>query len=666
MYIDAKKIDKRIFVSERDAEGKRHVWTHRPEYVFYYEDEGGKHTAIDGTKLSRFSDHDYFKFKDARQEWENLRRIYESDIDPVYRLLETRYPGDDGPDLHIQFLDIEVDKDPARGFASINNPYAEINAISIYNKWNDEAITVMVPPKNLTMQEARDLLDGKCFQDIMGNITNVRPEGDDFEPMTEENGFYLVETEAELLVLIIDMMADADVVTGWNSQFFDIPYIIQRMRIVLGLESMEALAMEDGSRENPCSPSEKSQGYINRLNLFPCPPTLRMVEHYGSMEKTYQLHGRVHLDYLDLYRKFTYEELHSYTLDSILQHEVKQNKVAYDGSLDQLYRWDFRRFSAYSRQDTMGLSAIDDKRKMVALANSMAHMAGVTMDKVLGSVTLIEQAILKEMHKKNIICFDKVEKPKNYTIPGAFVLEPQKGEYYWIGAYDFNSLYPTVIRMLNISPECIIGFVDISETLAELNRLMLTMDSAEAWSHFPGTIEYRRVANRSQEQVCFLIEGQERPWDWQEGDDDPSRIYLTGEELNDVIRENDWVITAFGLVLTREFQGIIPYCLEKWYAQRKTFQKKQKAALKKAKESETPEEKAKWLAEEAYYDMLQLVQKIFLNSTYGALLNAFCRFYDPRAGASTTMSGRICLQAMTDLAEDILENREIDDLEVTA
>lgn len=647
MYIDAKKIGKHIYVSDRNEQGERFTHRHLPNYVMYYPDNDGEYTGIDGVKLTRYETHNYFDFRDAIS---NIRDesglpLYESDINPVYRLLEERYPGDDGPTLNVTIFDIEVDKDQTKGFSSVSNPYAPITAISLHNKWSDEYITLVVPPENLTEQECRDLLDGKIFQDSEGNLIDECPEDDTFGIMSEDNGFFIVPDEETVLRLFLELIYDADVLSGWNSTFFDIPYIIQRMRMVLGGESISKVSMEDGSDDKKFSPTEDSQEWINQLNLFPCSPTMRMVEHFGTFEKTYNLHGRIHLDYLELYRKFTYEELHSYALDAVLKKEIDQQKVAYDGSLDQLYRKNFRRFAAYAHQDTKGLSLIDDKKKLINLANSMAHLAGVTLDKVLGSVTLIEQAILKELHRtKKMICFDKVEKDRDYPIPGAFVLEPQMGVYKWIASYDFNSLYPTVIRMLNISPETIIGWVNPKTTLEQLHHLMVVdgMEGAEAWSHFPGTIEYNMVVERSSDMVEFFLEG----------GDDP--ITVSGAELNDIIQENNWVITAFGLVLHRDFQGIIPYCLEKWYDQRTSYKKKAKAAWQKSEKCETEDEKKKAKDEYAYWDMLQLVQKIFLNSTYGALLNAFCRFYDPRMGASVTMSGRICLSTMVDHIEEIM------------
>lgn len=635
MYIDAKQIGKRIFVSERDASGSRHIRTHSAPYTFYYTDPRGDHRSIDGKRVARFRT---FDRKEFERELGNQRsrgvEIYESDVPVLFRLLEEKYPGDESPTLNIAFLDIEVDKDPKKGFAHVSNPYAAINAITIYNKWHDEAFTLVVAPENIDPDEARALLDGDLFQDKQGNLVDECPEDDDFGSMTEDDGYFIVRDEAQLLELTLDLIEDADVISGWNSEFFDIPYTIQRMRHVLGGESLEKLAREDCSDLHPYSPSDESRAIIDRLNLFPCPPRLRLTEKFGSMEKTYQLYGRVHLDYLDLYRKFTYEELHSYTLDFILRHEVKQKKIAYEGSLDQLYRWDFRRFTAYNRQDVMGLSAIDDKRKMIQLANSMAHMAGVTLDKVLGSVTIIEQAILKQLHKQNLICFDKRDKDKDLPVPGAYVVEPDKGIYDWVCSYDFNSLYPTVIRIVNISPETVVGQFDPSRTVAKWNEYFAIYDdAAKAWGKFTGALEYHDIMDETDTPLTLIYE-------------DGNTETMTGKEWKAALKDRNLSISANGTVFDLSRDGIVTQCMSMWYAERADFKKKAGSLFKEAETINDPDRKAEVLEEARYYDMVQLVKKIFLNSTYGAYLNQFFRFYDPRLGASVTLSGRVMTKHM--------------------
>jgi DNA polymerase elongation subunit (family B) len=319
MYIDAKQIGGKIFISERDVNGVRRIKSHPVRYEMYFEAPDGNYTSIDGHRVRKYEARTRKELKETVSSFTNSGiRVFETDIDPVNRLLERLYPGEDGPPLVIQLIDIEVDKDPKQGFSRVDNPYAPINAITIHDKTALRTDTIIVPPENLTIEQTRDLLAGKYYQDIRGDFTDVPQPDADSGPMTEGHNYFVVEDEAQLLIMAIEFMKDADVISGWNSMFFDLPYLIQRIRIVLGGEDIDVISREDGSEDYPYQPSEEARLWINQLCLFDCPPSMRMVEHYGNMEKTYSLHGRIHLDYLDLYRKFTYEELHSYSLDAIL------------------------------------------------------------------------------------------------------------------------------------------------------------------------------------------------------------------------------------------------------------------------------------------------------------------------------------------------------------
>ena len=165
MYVDALKIKNRIHVLERSENDTRRIRTYPAEYVVYYPDEDGEHTAISGEKLTKYSTSNFFDHREfvSTLKDEKGLTVFESDVNPVYRLLEEKYPSDDGPDLHVSIFDIEVDKDPEKGFATMDNPYAPITANSIHNKWTDQAITLVVPPPNYTPDECRKLLDGELF-----------------------------------------------------------------------------------------------------------------------------------------------------------------------------------------------------------------------------------------------------------------------------------------------------------------------------------------------------------------------------------------------------------------------------------------------------------------------------------------------------------------------
>ena len=634
MYVDAKLINGRVYVSEKDKHGNRKINKHLPPYVFYYQDGNGTHKSIYGDKLKQVRVNDKKRFdNELRQKRTNQKQIFESDVNVVYRLLEERYPQNDTPPLNICVIDIETDKDPSRGWTTVDSPYAIVNAITIFNKWENQAYTLLVPPPTLSMEEARDLLDRDSVDD-------------DFGQMTEDKGYYLCKDERELLSIFIELIQDADVLTGWNSRFYDLPYLIQRIRIALGGERLDHIEKEDGEKIY-FRPSKHSEDPLTRMSAFPCLPKMEMIEKYGKLHKTFKIFGRIELDYLELYQKFTKAtrgELHSYTLDNILKLEIKQQKVPYEGTLDQLYRNDFRTFTAYNRQDTMGLSALDDKMKMIQLASTMAHMAGVTFDKVLGAVSIIEQAILKKLHASGRICFDRPKVRIKETIPGAAVIQPERGLYEWICSFDVGSLYPSIIRALNISPEVVVGQFDITRTE---NKVQGYIDAgekpAEAWRHFVGTLEYHDIINESDTMLTLAIEGVDINDPDSEGE---GYLTATAKEWKKTLKENNWAISANGTVFDLSKEGIVAQCLSEWYADRVENKKKAKE-YDMAQVSEKDEAKLSDLkAQTEYYNMLEQVMKIFLNSTYGAYLNEGFRFFDPRLGRSVTLSGRVVVQHM--------------------
>lgn len=637
MYVDAKLIKDRIHLCSY-KDGVREVTTHLPPYVFYYTDPNGKYTSIFGDKLQCERVNDSRKFRHLLDSYKNSsREVFESDVHPVFRFLDERFPTDDIPPLKTSFLDIEADKNPSKGWPRPDNPYAPINAITIYNDWEDKCYTIALSPPGMTDQEAASLLASDCGED-------------EFGAMIEEDGYFIAPSEATLLSAIFDLIEDADVLTGWNSKMYDIPYIFQRLRILFGGESLKKLKSELDGSEIKFYPTEKSKQWLKKFNRFDCNPEMRIVQRFGKEERAFEIFGRLHLDYLELYRKFTFEELHSYALDFVLQKEINQSKVAYEGTLEQLYRDDFRTFVAYNRQDVMGLAHLDKEKKMIELANSMAHMAGVTLDKVFGSVTIIEQAILKNLHRKGLICFDKDVTENTGSIPGAYVMVPSKGLYDWVCSFDINSLYPSIIRSLNISPEVVVGQFDLLETEDKFQTLLSKgYTPTEAWGEFTGTIEYHKLTDKDSDTTELLTFIEE----------------VTGEEIiatvaqwRDILRENNWSVSANGTVFDLNKPGIVAECLTEWYNDRVNHKKNAKKYGMKASKEQDPEKKKEYERLESFYEGTQLVKKIYLNSVYGVFLNRFFRFYDPRLGTSVTLTGRIITKHMIDETNRRIEQRK--------
>jgi DNA polymerase elongation subunit (family B) len=359
-------------------------------------------------------------------------------------------------------------------------------------------------------------------------------------------------------------------------------------------------------------------------------PKKREYEKYGKSAVTFDLIGRVHLDSLELYRKYTYEERHTYRLDAIGEIEVGENKVPYEGTLDQLYNNDFRKFIEYNIQDTALLDKLDKKLRFIDLSNTVAHENTVLLQTTMGAVAVTEQGIINEAHNRDLRVPNRPKRDdtENTQAAGAYVAFPKKGLHKWIGSMDLNSLYPSVIRALNMAPETIVGQIrpEISEARVHEDMTLKKKSFAGSWEGRFSTEEYEAVMEQKRD-VALTI-------DWENGGSD----VLSGAEIYKAVFDSQqpWMLSSNGTIFTTEFEGVIPGILKRWYAERKDMQK----MLKKAKDAGNA-------AEIEYWDKRQLVKKINLNSLYGAILNPGCRFFDKRIGQSTTLTGRTIVKHMS-------------------
>ena len=575
-----------VKVVERDPKQGRIFQNYPARYLFYYPDQRGKYKSIYGESLSRITCKNNKEFqKELRIH--SSQRLFESDIKPVFRCLEDNYLGKDAPKLNVAFFDIEVDFDPERGYASPEDAFMPITAIAVHLQWMDTLVCLAVPPKKVSMESAKEMV-----KDFPNTI--------------------LFETEAEMLETFLTLIEDADVLSGWNSEGFDIPYTVNRV--------IKTLSKDD----------------TRRFCLWDQFPKKREYEKYGKQAVTYDLIGRVHVDSLELYRKYTYEERHSYRLDAIAEYELGETKTQYEGTLDQLYNNDFRKFIEYNRQDCALLDKLDKKLKFIDLANTVAHENTVLIQTTMGAVAVTEQAIINEAHHRGMIVPTRHNRDDltDTQAAGAYVAYPKKGLHDWIGSMDINSLYPSAIRALNMGPETIIGQLRPQYTKEEIEAKMAKSNSfAAAWEGKFGTNEYEFVMNKDKVNDIII--------DWESGSTD----VLSGAQIYDMIFESNqpWMLSANGTIFTYEFEGIIPGLLKRWYAERKDMQKKLKEAI--AAENKIEEE---------YWDKRQLVKKINLNSLYGAILNAGCRFFDNRIGQSTTLTGRCIARHMASKINEVI------------
>lgn len=649
MYVDAyyNRDQDTIYVAER-KNGIRTTKTFPAVNRVYYPHKSGQYMSIFGEKLKKFETTNSRLFK--KKAYTFPEPHYERDMNVTFRCLEENYLGQESPNLNLCFFDIETNFDPEKGFADPWDPFAPITAIGFHNSSLDRLFCFALKPPTLSYDEAQAITDS--LPDTL-----------------------LYDDEAEMLSDFLTMIEDVDVLSGWNSTGYDIPYTVNRVKRILGEEA------------------------ARRFCLWNVQPREREYLRYGKEMKTYDLTGRVHLDYLELYTKHSPQQLHSYRLDFVGEIEVGENKIPYEGTLDTLYKKDFKRFLEYNRQDVALLVKIDKKKRYIDLANQIAHTNGVPLQTTMGSVALIEQAITIQAHSMGMVVpcrkkrewkeeddhvtadiADEEEEEEHTAAVGAYVAKPKIGIASFVGAIDINSLYPSTIRALNISTETLMAQIRLDRTYGEIeNRIKSGVKKSDAWEGIFAALEYDLVKERSSEIITV---------DFTDG----NTWTGSARDFHDWIFDPNekFVISANGTIFRRDREGIIPSLLAKWYSERKALQAKEKhfGGMKKGivcdtsglvsstgtdvKEYPVKELEARigdkaalqemideyhlvvegqtiipnsraykaFYDQEVFWNMRQQARKILLNSLYGALLNEACKFYDHRMGQSVTLTGR--------------------------
>ncbi len=672
MYVDAiySSKDSKVKVVER-VNGKRVYKEYPAIYEFYVKEPSGRYKSIYGEALTKITARSHGEYQKTLR-INSHKQKYESDIKPVNKIIERYYQHQNPPELHIAFFDIETAFDKETGYSEPEEAANPITSVAVHLQWLNQTVCLAVPPPSMTMEEAMKVAD--TFDNVI-----------------------LFHEEAHMLDAFLTLIEDADILSGWHSEAFDIPYIVNRIIQVLG---------KMASR---------------RLCLWGEPPTMRWFDRGAKQLQTYDFVGRVHLDYLQLYKKFTYEERPSYSLDAIAEFEIGERKVPYEGTLDQLYNKDFRKFLEYNIQDTELLGKLDKKLQFADLASSIAHGNCVLIPASLGAVAVTEQAIIVEAHSRDLQVPDKVRTSEDdLPAAGGFVQHPKKGLHQWIGSSDLNSLYPSVIRALNMSPETIVGQLRPAQTDSEI-RAWLALGGVEHtfaawWNDKFNTIEMEAFLENDNAARLML--------DMEDG----TSHEITGADLRQLVfnPEHNWCISANGTIFRTDIEGIIPSLLSRWYAERKKLQAIKRdydalqvgieldirkdvaedikarlerkrnedndiavvnpydqaqafgiSHLKKKAESKNPEDLYQYMLINklvfgndllvhhldktelkkiiSFWDKRQLVKKINLNSLYGGLLNVHCRFYDQRLGQSTTLTGRSISRHMAAKTNEFLD-----------
>jgi len=370
---------------------------------------------------------------------------------------------------------------------------------------------------------------------------------------------YIYDTEREMLTHFIKWWVEntPDILTGWNVNLYDVPYIARRVNRTLGEKWMKSLS--------PWNRANEREVYVQ-----------------GRKNYAYDVSGINILDYLDLYRKFTYSNQESYRLDHIAFVELGQRKVdhsEYDNFKD-FYTSDWQKFIEYNIQDVELIDRLEDKMKLLELAITMAYDAKANFEDVYSQVRMWDTIIYNYLSDLNIVVPPRKGSKKDEKYAGAYVKEPIPGKYDWVVSFDLNSLYPHLIMQYNISPE---------------------------------TLWETRHPSSSVERI-----------------------------LNQEIDFSDckFAVCANGAQYRKDVHGFLPKIMQKIYDERTIYKK----AMLQAKRDYEKSPSVKLQKDISKFNNIQMARKIQLNSAYGAIGNQYFRYYNLANAEAITLSGQVSIR----------------------
>jgi DNA polymerase elongation subunit (family B) len=469
----------------------------------------------------------------------------------IYQYISEMYPEEevkfDTTKIKISTIDIEVKTE--NGFPDVESAAEEVLLITV---------------QDYTTKQIRTWGQGP-FNNKQENVIykSFRTE---YELLNDFINWWMIESNTP------------EVVTGWNSELYDMPYLVRRIDRILGEKLMKRLS---------------PWGLVTERE------TIVM----GRKQISYDVGGITQLDYLNLYKKFTYKAQESYRLDYIASVELGQKKLDHSefDTFKDFYTNGWQKFVEYNIIDVELVDRMEDKMKLIELAITMAYDAKVNYNDVFYQVRMWDAIIYNYLKKRNIVIPPKERSDKDAKYAGAYVKEPIPGKYDWVVSFDLNSLYPHLIMQYNISPE----------TLRETRHPSVTVD---------------KILN---EELTF-------------------ELY------------KDSAVCANGAMYRKDVRGFLPELMEKIYKDRTIYKKKMLIAKQDYEKTPT-----KALEKEiARCNNIQMARKIQLNSAYGAIGNQYFRYYKLVNAEAITLSGQVSIRwienKMNGFLNKILQTEKVD------
>jgi DNA polymerase elongation subunit (family B) len=470
--------------------------------------------------------------------------LYESDVNEITRFLIDQYGDSDEVSKGHTILTFDIEVEMNSGLPDI-----------------DKAQNAM------TSVAGHDSVTGDYFVYVVN-------KGEKIDKTIKGAKVISFDTEEDMVMAFLNKWREINptIVTGWNIDYFDVTYLYNRIKVLFGEQTA-----------NKLSP-------IGKVG-------------YNKYRNRYIIAGVSCLDYLALYKNFTYQEFPNYRLDTIANIVLGRGKIEYEGNLDQLFRDDLEKFIEYNLVDVELVVDMDKKLQFIELAQAICHAGHVFYEDFLFSSKWLEGAILTFLRRSGRVAPNKPRrKEKNADgsdgegkFTGAYVKEPKPGLYKWVYDLDLTSLYPSIIMTLNTSPETKIG--KLKNYVAE--------------DHMKGKIETYSII-----------------------DDDGNEYPPLGKDkFLEFVQSNNYSIAANGVLYRRDKVGVIPEILNVWFDKRVEYKD-----LMKKYGNEGNDELYK------FYSQRQLVQKIMLNSLYGVLGLPSFRFYDVDNAEATTITGQTVIK----------------------
>ena len=481
--------------------------------------------------------------------------LFESDVPETTRVLVDTYTDSDIPSEGHVVLTYDIECEMTSGLPNPEEATNELTSIALHDSATNQYWVLVMDKDGLMVEKTTDKAIVIPFRD---------------------------ERDMLMKYLHLYEMINPTIVTGWNIDYFDTPMLYNRIKRLLG------------------------EKHANRLSpIGQC--------FWSPYRKRFFMAGVSYLDYLSLYKNFTYSELDSYRLDSIAQRELGKGKIEYEGNLDLLFKDDIEKFIEYNLVDVELVVQFDEKLQFIDTARGICHAGHVPYEDFVYSSKYLEGAMLTYLKRKNIVAPNKpadrqermqaLRDNNEEKFIGAYVKAPIVGKYEWIYDLDLTSLYPSIIMSINISPETKVGKIK----------------DWDAQKFIKGEVD------------TYYI-----------GEDAISK-----ENLKEYLEKSKFSIASNGVLYRTDVVGCIPDILDTWFKQRVEFRKLEKQYGDSG-------EKEKY----AFYKKRQLVQKILLNSLYGVLgLPAF-RFYDVDNATAVTTTGQTVIKSTADMA-NIKYNKEL-------